>query len=286
MRVPVLSSAVPLSAFALVAAGPAAALTVEPWLHEVTASYAVPDSAIVDEMTDSEAFPDEYVETLSAVIGGSGPTSGRYEASVGMLPSGLFGMTGFLSAPGTLAAGVRVFDQVENANPVPIDLTMTFIITGGQMHLTANQLSRLSYSLSISDFGFGGFDAEGVLQGSASFAPSFAESGTSLGATLTGARLDIPFSVHRVTFEGIPAGSEVPPTCEFAMVAESDIAEGIFFDFQDPGGLSALVEYSFEFSDGPPGPRPPTVPPPAAAGLPATAPLGLAGLRARRRRGV
>ena len=80
-------------------------------------------------------------------------------------------------------------------------------------------------------------------------------------------------------FEDIQPGFSVLPRYELSIVADAEILEGIFFEFRDPAGISALVEYSFVASDGG------TLPGPAPLPLPPTLPLlgaAMAAVAARR----
>jgi len=227
-------------------AGPAGALIIEPRLHSVTAEFLDTAGNVVTGQTDFELSPDtHFTRPLSAFIGGGG-----YRASVGSLPSGLFGVEGQSQNRGTLATRVSYIETLINPFSHGIDLTASFIITGGSMSLVGNAGSSIIYS--ISAFGTDTWNTGGTLRGTDAFGSTFSASGEDIGARFDSGSVEIPFSVRRVSLGRLDPGESLTFSYNFAMLIIGDVLEVGRFEFRDPPAVDGVVSY--EFATAVPGP--------------------------------
>ncbi len=271
----------PLIALAfLLTAGPANALTLTSGVRSIFAEFQDASGAVVAAASDSETVRDDapYTRTLSAFIGG-----GVFEASVGMSTSGFFGIEAESFRAGRLTTRVTTLETYLNDTAFPIELSASFVVVDGQLHIVSATGGALVLDVATGEFPFGDFTAQARLD-SVDFAATYSESGDPLnGAQVApGSPAFLPFQRQVLDLGRLEPGESFDFFYSLSIVADSDLLEFARWVFVDPSATAGQAS-PFLITSAPAGPA--AVPAPAALPLLLSALAGLAALgRARARR--
>ena len=265
-------------------AAEATALTLLGGERIISAEFRDPSGDLIASGFDTEMVLNDapFTRNLSVFIGGG---RGGFEASVGMQPSGFFGIEASTIVSGTLQTRVGQTEIYRNDTALPMNITAEFLIVEGLLELVAGTGSNLSIDLlsaelASGEFGFNGFDGSGVLT-SVDFVSTYAESGDPLNGVQAapGGPVTLPSRLVTVDFGQLAPGESFSYVYSLGIVAAAPVIEFGRWVFVDPSAVAGVAS-PFTVTGTPVGVTTP-VPLPATALLLVSA-LALLAARARR----
>lgn len=259
-------------------ASPADALTLLDGTRSVEATFTnAAGQELANDFDGEIILEDEsYSEFLSAVIGGSG-----FSASIGMGPSGFFGIDAEIFVAGTLETTVRSLETYENNTAFPVDLAASFLIVEGELQLFAATGGTLTLDVETGTLSSPEFRGQGQLT-SVDFVSTYAETGRSIGGVqaFPGGIVDLPFTRTVIDLGRLEPGERFRYFYELTIVSDADLLEFARWEFLDPTNVAGQAS-PFLLTATPAGPTA-AVPVPAPLGLLAMAMAMLFGARRRR----